>query len=415
MPDLQDGLADYVRFRLNNRQAAVAVGFQLTQVETQIASTQAVLAQQRAAAVLREAGLLFAWARVRVDAVHELAALTRQPWFDGLTCVSGAAEAASAQPARRNNLDPASRLVDPAHLPDGEGLRLTARLRDGGRLILQLRPVGCPAVQIEQPEVPQSDENTALFRAVLAGLAAEGRLADLVVACAQRFGLALAELPGGMGLGFATPIRPGCEPPGIEVGVARRYFRQRAAWLMADGLSGGPEAADADAALRRLDALHRQLFVLDQHRQQLQAQANNPQYIKQVTEEYEVLLASPHVRSLAIDGERVELCTDAIHVQGVHVGSFSVIVDFSAKTLRIINRTRPLGDGAARFDHPHVRAGVPCLGNIAGPVADLIASRDLPRLIPLIIAFLQSYYARGAYRRLSQWASGDLEPAWSSA
>ena len=151
MRDQPDGLAAYVQFRLSNTEASTAVSSEIAQVEHQIAALQTALAHERAAAVLRDDGLLFAWARVRVDAHYELATLIQQPWFESLTC----------HPA--------------------EGLRLTVQLGEGSRLILQLTPAGWPAVQIENPaSLRKSEHNTALFGVVLAGLAAEGRLTEVV-------------------------------------------------------------------------------------------------------------------------------------------------------------------------------------------------------------------------------------------
>ena len=280
------------KFRLSNTEASTAVSSEIAQVEHQIAALQTALAHERAAAVLRDDGLLFAWARVRVDAHYELATLLQQPWFESLTC----------------------------H-PAG-GLRLTVQLSEGSRLILQLRPAGWPAVQIEKPaSLRKSDDNTALFGAALAGLAAEGRLTDVVTACAQRFGLTLnAQTKDRPQLGFASTNRSDSGPPELDESVGRQYFQQRAVWLAADGSSKPAQAADTEAMVRQLDALHRRLFVLDEQRRTILSREKNPEYIKRLAQEYEVLITTPHLRSLTFRAKQVELCTDTIQVQGVSVG-----------------------------------------------------------------------------------------------
>jgi hypothetical protein len=380
MRDQSDGLAAYVQFSLSNTEVSKAVSSEIAQVEHQIAALQTALAHERAAAVLRDDGLLFAWARVRVDAHYELATLIKQPWFESLTC----------------------------H-PAG-GLRLTVQLSEGSRLVLQLMPAGWPAVQIEKPAaLRKSDANTALFGAALAGLAAEGRLTDVVTACAQRLGLTLAAQTKDMPqLGFASTNRSDSRPPELDVSVGRQYFQQRAVWLAADGSSLPAQAVDTEATVRQLVALHRRLFVLDEQRRTILSQETNPEYIKRLAQEYEVLIATPHLCSLTFRAKQVELCTDTIQVQGVSVGQFTINCDFAARRVQMANQTNPVFVGSVRYDHPHVREGVPCLGNISEAVADLLARFDLPKLTSLTISFLESYYPSGRpHRPLSDWARGD--------
>jgi hypothetical protein len=378
----------YVQFRLNNSPASAAVAGQIPQVEGQIARLQALLARQQTATVVREQGILFAWARVRAEANHELAALAEQPWFEDLTYVSGDGSTARA-PAHPGGLDLPGWLIRPAQPPEGQGLCLTARLHDGGQLRLWLRPAAWPMVQIAPLPGPANGDS-ALFRAVLAGLVAEGRLVDLVVACAQRFGLALATGPDG------SAHRPDDQ-------AERHYFLQRGAWLTADDARVQSEAVDAEAVIRQIGDLQRRLYVLDEQRRRLRCRQDDPAQLRSYEQEYERLRSWPHVTSLAIRGDRVELNTDTIHVQGICIGSFYVCYDFAAGNVQIVNQTKPAYDGGVRFDHPHVREGSPCLGNIARPVADFMATRDLPQLIPLTLDFLLSYNPSSPYYKLSGW------------
>ena len=368
MRDQPDGLAAYVKFNLDNTEISKAVSSEIAQVEHQIAVLQTTLAHERAAAVLRDDGLLFAWARVRVDAHYELATLMQQPWFESLTC----------HPA--------------------EGLRLTVQLGEGSRLILQLRPAGWPAVQIETPaSLRKSDDNTALFGAALAGLAAEGRLTEVVKACTQRFGLTLAaQTKDSPQLGFVSTNRSDSWPPEPDESVGRQYFQQRAVWLAADGSSKPAQAADTEAMVRQLDALHRRLFVLDEQRRTILSREKNPEYIKRLAQEYEVLIATPHLRSLTFRAKQVELYTDTIQVQGVSVGISLYSSILLARRVQMINQTKPVFAGSVRYDHPHVREGVPCLGNISEAVADLLARCDLPKLTSLTIDFLEFLQSMGS-------------------
>lgn len=386
MANPEDGRTAYVQFRLNDSQASTHVARQIAELEREIAHLQAGLARQRAATLLREQGLLFAWARVRADAHRELATLTRQPWFESLSYVAGeSAEPSSA----REPFDLPTWLLRPASPPTGQGLRLAARLCDGGRLCLWLRPAAWPMIQIELPP-GLTDGASAIFYAALAGLAAEGRLADVVAACAQRLGLTLATQADG-------------NLQRIDEQANRHYFLQRAAWLMADGAPGEPETAEAETMIRRLGELQRRLFILDGQRRKLKSQPTDQALVRQYEQEWEAARNLPHVVSLVIRGDQAQLCTDTIHVQGVCVGSFCAYYDFAAKAMRIVNQSKPIYDDDVRFDHPHVRDGCPCLGNITKPVADFLANRDLLRLIDITVAFLLSYDPSNPHRPLSMW------------
>jgi len=388
MSNPSDGRVAYVRFRLNNSWVSASVESQIAQIERQIALIQATVAQQRAAAVLREQGLLFAWARVRADAHYELAALARQPWFESLTNVT--ANSTSQPSAKAETLDSSEWLLRPASPPAGQGLRLTARLHNGGQLCLWLRPAAWPLVEVE-PLQSSVAGDSALFRAVLAGLAAEGHLADVVVAYAQRFSLALANQPNG-------------RQSQIDEQAERQYFLQRAAWLMDASPSATAEVMASEATILQLGELQRSLFVLDEQRRHLKSQQDDQGRVRLYEQEYETLRSLPHVSSLAIRGDRVELYTDTIHVQGICVGSFCVCYDFAGGSMQITNQTRPVYDDDTRYDHPHVREGSPCLGNIAKAVSDLLVSRDLPKLIPLTLDFLFSYNPHNPFRHLDCWA-----------
>lgn len=377
-----DGQAAYVRFRMRDPRALASLEKQIAQVESQIASLQSIVAEERATAVLREQGVLFAWARLRADAHQELAALAQQPWFESFTYAS------SLPRGQAETLDLPEWLLKTAHPPKDHGLRLTARLRDGSQLRLWLRPAVWPMVQVE-PRPGAATCVSGLFPALLAGLAAEGCLVDVVAACAQRFNLDLAS-------------QPRDEQPHIEERAERHYFLQRAAWLMAADASTGTSVVDADAAILQLGDLQRRLFVLDEQRRQLSQQADQER-VKLYEEEYEMLRNLPHVASLAVNGDHVEMRTDTIHIQRVCVGRFRVNYDFAIRSIRMRNETRALRDDGVCYDHPHVRRGNPCLGNITKPVVDMLVSRDLPKLIPLTLDFLLSYNPSNPYRRLEYW------------
>ncbi len=358
----KDQLAAYVQLRSSaTDQNLPRLKEEMRKVEREIARLQSLLANERATAILHDEGLLFAWAYTRVQAHQELANLAQQPWLKAV-----------------------------AIAPDGKSVRLAARLRHSeDTFVLSMQAPGAPAIEILQPQA-LARQVTSLFQAVLDGLFADGRLAEMVSFCALRLGFELDQRD-------YPPYQPPAE-------LERTYFRLRASWLNRIA-SPFPVIADPSGILDRLNSLHRDLCVLDQQVKELSTQANAATLRQRFEQEYASLVALPQVQAFLVTDLQVEFTTDDIYVQNVLLVSFKVAYDFDRKRMEILNQTRPRFDydEEIRFDHPHVRQGNPCLGNIQLAVADMLASRDVPRLVPLTLDFLKSYNPSNPHRRIEEW------------
>lgn len=366
----------YVQLRSKDLGLAARVRGQRAEMETQLARLDAALAGLQPAEIQRQQGILFAYARIRRDAHAELAELAAQPWFAGL-----AYEAAGDAPLRL--------LFGPAS-PHADAFILSVRLAGGVLLRLRLRPDGRPGVEILAPR--PTSRATALDEAALGLLAAGGRLVEVVILCAQRLGLQLDQAP-----------HPAPRP--IYPEVDRHYFCKRAAWLTAYQPAPDHRVADVAALLAEVAEAERKLFILDELNLDLTRQGEDPERVRAYQREWEVLCRLPNVASLSVHGDRLELRTGAISIQGIHVGSFCVTCDFSAPQLEIVNLTKAIEyDEETRYDHPHVRSGRPCLGNVSGAVASYLATRDAPKLIDVTLDFLQSYNPASPHRSLEAWA-----------
>ncbi len=355
--------AAYVQLRRQSPDASPTdrLRARIGQTEDEVHRLQEVLGRERELAVQQEQGLLFAWAYLRLAAQRELDALGREPWLQELSLI-----------ADGNTLWIAAGLANCCH-----------------RLELSICGDATRRVYVHQPALTV-DQNTPLFHVVLNSLFAEGRLAGVVAACAQRLGLTLD----------TQRTNPA---PAITPEVSRAYFRQRAAWLTEHGFQAMPQTIDPDLIVAQLDSLYHTLFLLDHQLHGHLRQIEQADPLVRYQTEWQQLVAVPGLRSLSAQATSAEMITEPIAVDGILVGEFRVQFNFTAGNLRITNTTHPIMQGDTRYDHPHVRNGVPCLGNIQKHVKGLLASWNLVYLVPLTLDFLRSYNPSNPHCNLRAW------------
>lgn len=104
-------------------------------------------------------------------------------------------------------------------------------------------------------------------------------------------------------------------------------------------------------------------------------------YRKEVSE----LLKIPEVKSIRIGIKCLEVETSLIKCDGVPLGEF--LISIYASEVHLHNQT-PIGE----YHHPHIVAGRNvCWGNAGSLIVGLLGSRDYSKLVPFLIAFLQTY------------------------
>ena len=86
------------------------------------------------------------------------------------------------------------------------------------------------------------------------------------------------------------------------------------------------------------------------------------------------------------------------------VGKFRVVIDLNG-TIRMFNLTNRTSSG---LHHPHVSAGIPCLGNIKETIPKMIYNGDFIGLFNLLHNFLTSYSEGEPYLTLEQgWGKSE--------
>lgn len=122
--------------------------------------------------------------------------------------------------------------------------------------------------------------------------------------------------------------------------------------------------------------------------------------------DYEALLALPEVAGIDVEGARVRIRTRPISIEHgqrrYRVGTFAIDLDLSLRDdIRVVNLEAPPGDG---WDHPHIQAGLPCLGGLREGCEVLLGELDLVPLVSILLQFLESYDPPSAYASIERWA-----------
>jgi hypothetical protein len=121
-------------------------------------------------------------------------------------------------------------------------------------------------------------------------------------------------------------------------------------------------------------------------------------------EQFDQLSALPRVAGLEFAGSTLTVDTEPFQIEWesrrYQLGEYRVTVDLQGD-LRIDSLSH-LGPKAG-WDHPHVQAGLPCLGNLRSGVLKLIAEFELALAVQLLLDFLAIYQPETAYTPIEGW------------
>jgi hypothetical protein len=119
--------------------------------------------------------------------------------------------------------------------------------------------------------------------------------------------------------------------------------------------------------------------------------------------EFEQLLSHPDIEKIRIEGSSLIVETGMISIREgellFDIGKFTITLP-SGPTVQPTMRNKS-GTKAYRqcgsMDHPHVRAGIPCLGTISTILPELIKNKQYPVAVVLCIEYLKSWNREDAH------------------
>jgi hypothetical protein len=123
--------------------------------------------------------------------------------------------------------------------------------------------------------------------------------------------------------------------------------------------------------------------------------------------EYDILMATPHVKDVVVVGETINIFTDMITIRNHDIGEFRIEIHTNGKNsgVKAFNTThvKKFSSGE-QVHHPHIKNdGSCCLGNAKEGVIKLLAGYQYVILGQLMINFLNSYNRESAYLFVEEW------------
>ena len=152
----------------------------------------------------------------------------------------------------------------------------------------------------------------------------------------------------------------------------------------------------------------RQITLLRKEMKLLEDELNRSE--SQYLEELSHILANPLVKAISFPyANAMNLYTHPITIehgdQKYLVGEFAIEIYFEGY-IKIRNLNNP--GRYTYYDHPHIRDGEPCFGNISDVFGKLIAECNFSVLANLVIAYLQKYTEGDAYCEVAYWPNVEV-------
>jgi hypothetical protein len=123
-------------------------------------------------------------------------------------------------------------------------------------------------------------------------------------------------------------------------------------------------------------------------------------------QDYDELIRLPGVARVEVSGTTVHVTTDPIDIvtgeRTYRIGPFAIDMELD---LHDEIRIRNLANTSQRdgWDHPHIQAGLPCLGNLRTGCEILLGDLQVVPLVSLLLQFLGTYDPASAYAPISLW------------
>jgi hypothetical protein len=150
---------------------------------------------------------------------------------------------------------------------------------------------------------------------------------------------------------------------------------------------------------RRLVALDRSMPRASKRLRELR-QLSSTEAARRAGEELERIQGVAGVHHAEIEGSALVVFTAPIVVASRALGAYRIAIRLDGD-VRIESLDR-LGPRPA-WDHPHVQAGLPCLGNLRPGVLKLVSELELGLAVQVLLDFLRTYEAETAYTPIDGW------------
>lgn len=216
-------------------------------------------------------------------------------------------------------------------------------------------------------------------------------------------GLARGAPPRMRGLeAAAVALRAGTAAQEVGYRIAQRLPLPLEAW--GEPVGPGTDPPSLEATVRGMAGIERVLG--DRARRLAALQARHPAS-EEDGHEFDRLVRLPDVRHVEVRQGVVRVYTELVFCtfegRRYRLGAYCLDYDLRGEA-RVWNLT----DRIDAYDHPHVRDGQPCLGNVRDWVEELVADRQFAGATQVLMAYLRTVNPADWQRPIGLWRS---EPA----
>ncbi|MHA1169637.1 MAG: hypothetical protein ACTSRU_17555 [Candidatus Hodarchaeales archaeon] len=171
---------------------------------------------------------------------------------------------------------------------------------------------------------------------------------------------------------------------------------------------------ERESILKSIDSIHKNLVVEYRRLDEVNAYLS----LKSITDNEKLLidrnrnaltgLLKNGYKSIKWAGNTLKAMTEPIGIEfedkEFKLGGYEITIGIN-NSIRITNKKNPK-DG---FDHPHVRSGMPCWGNLSKTATKFVSQFEFVPLLDMILSYLKSYNPKDAYHRLGYWSDNQCE------
>lgn len=197
----------------------------------------------------------------------------------------------------------------------------------------------------------------------------------------------------------AVALRAGTAAQDLGYRIAHRLPLPPEAWGGAVGPGPGPPGLEA--ALRGMAGVEK---ALGDRARRLATLRGRGRAAEEDGHEFDRLVRLPEVRHVEVQDGVVRVYTGLVSCtfegRRYRLGSYCLTYDLRGEA-RVWNLT----DRIDAYDHPHVRDGQPCLGNVRDWVEELVAGRQLAAATQVLMAYLRAVNPADWQRPVGLWRS----------
>jgi len=194
--------------------------------------------------------------------------------------------------------------------------------------------------------------------------------------------------------------------------LQQNYIKQSKEWIEKEIEGIKEEISEIEDSLQReSEIIVREARNLEQNQKKLEELRNfDRESREQFSKEFDKLCHTPGVKEVKVSEGRISVFTEEIFIEHegktYQIGHFRIDLNTEEGTVEAFNLDRRVGV----TDHPHIKLGECCFGNLDEGLAKLVSQYEYSVVFQVILQWLKTYTYEEDYKPYSaieEWPRGD--------